>query len=70
MNKISPVTYHVNIGDDKIVKCHIDQLMQCLEPLAVTCDETIDNFTIGDNFSTQKLLDNPVKSLGYQTLCG
>ena len=69
MNKISPVTYYVNIGDGKIVKCQIDQLMQCLEPLAVTCNETIENFTIWDNFSTQKLWDNPGKSQSWNLSC-
>ena len=50
VKKLGPVTYHVDLGGGNIVKRHIDQLVQHLEPLPVTPNETNGNSTIEDNF--------------------
>ena len=54
MKKLGLVTYHVDIVGGKIVKHHNDQLMQCLEPLPVTRNETI-----GDNFQYTETVEQP-----------
>ena len=59
VKKLGPVTDHVDIGGGKIVKCHIDQLAQCLEPSPVTRNETIENLTTEDNFQYRETVGQP-----------
>ena len=59
VKKLGPVTYHVDLGGGNIVKRHIDQLVQRLEPLPVTPNETNGNLTIEDNFQYPETVAQP-----------
>jgi len=56
--KLGPVTYQVDIGSVNIVKCHIDQLTQCLAPQPVV-SETNETQTIEDNFQYPESTEPP-----------
>ena len=53
LKKLGPITYHVDVGNGRVLKRHIDQLLQCPEySQPPTLSETSSvNSPIADNFS-------------------
>ena len=58
VQKLGPVTYQTDIGCGNIVKRHIDQLTQRLEP-SPAVPETTDISTVEDNFQYPEIVEPP-----------
>ena len=59
VEKLGPVTYHVDLRSGNIVKRHIDHLLQRPESLPVSPNETAENSTIEDNFQYPETVEQP-----------
>ena len=70
MQKLGPVTYQVDTGNDNIVKSHVDQLPQRLAPQSVGSD-TKETPSIEDDFQYREIMEPPSQEPGggYLHLC-